>query len=68
MGTLRVYHITSDGGDGLRAEERTGTLEDILARALELPRVKLIRCGGGDRVASEREQWNDGANTLAVAL
>ena len=54
LGALRVYHITSDGGDGLRVEERTGTLEDILARALELPRVKLIRRGGGDRVASER--------------
>ena len=67
LGSLRVYHITSDGGDGLRAEERTGTLEDILVRALELPRVKLIRCGGGDRVASEREQWNDGSNTLCVA-
>lgn len=67
LGTLRVYHITSDGGDGLRVEERTGTLEDILARALELPRVKLIRCGGGDRVASEREQWNDGSNTLCIA-
>ena len=67
LGTLRVYHITSDGGDGLRAEERTGTLEDILARVLELPRVKLIRCGGGDRVASEREQWNDGSNTLCIA-
>lgn len=67
LGSLRVYHITSDGGDGLRAEERTGTLEDILARALELPRVKLIRCGGGDRVASEREQWNDGSNTLCIA-
>lgn len=67
LGTLRVYHITSDGGDGLRVEERTGTLEDILARALELSRVKLIRCGGGDRVASEREQWNDGSNTLCIA-
>ena len=67
LGTLRVYHITSDGGDGLRVEERTGTLEDILARALELPRVKLIRCGGGDRVAAEREQWNDGSNTLCIA-
>ncbi len=67
LGTLRVYHITSDGRDSLRVEERTGTLENILARALGLPRVKLIRCGGGDRVASEREQWNDGSNTLCIA-
>ena len=29
--------------------------------------VKLIPCGGGDRIAAEREQWNDGSNTLCVA-
>ncbi len=29
--------------------------------------MTLIRCGGMDRVASEREQWNDGSNTLCVA-
>jgi arginine deiminase len=27
----------------------------------------LIRCGGGDRVISRREQWNDGSNTLAIS-
>ena len=27
----------------------------------------MIRCGGKDRVASEREQWNDGSNTLCIA-
>ena len=64
---LRVYRITSDGRDGLHVEECAGALEDILAEALEQPRVKLIRCGGGDRVASEREQWNDGSNTLCIA-
>lgn len=26
-----------------------------------------IRCGGPDRVAQQREQWTDGANSLAVA-
>ena len=29
--------------------------------------VKLIPCGGGDRIAAEREQWNDGSNTLCIA-
>ena len=29
--------------------------------------VELIPCGGGDRIAAEREQWNDGSNTLAIA-
>ena len=34
---------------------------------LRLDQVTLIRCGGKDGVASEREQWNDGSNTLCVA-
>ena len=65
--SLRVYRITPGQGESLRVEELSGTLEDILAAALGLDRVKLIRCGGGDRVASEREQWNDGSNTLCIA-
>ena len=28
--------------------------------------VKLIRCGGGDTIASQREQWNDGSNALCI--
>lgn len=67
LGSLRVYRMTSGGRDSLQVTERTGTLEEILAREMGLPRVKLIRCGGGDRVASEREQWNDGSNTLCIA-
>ena len=30
-------------------------------------KVTLIPCAGGDKIASEREQWNDGSNTLAIA-
>ena len=67
LGSLRVYRMTSGGRDSLQVTERTGTLEEILAGEMGLPRVKMIRCGGGDRVASEREQWNDGSNTLCIA-
>ena len=67
LGSLRVYRMTSGGRDSLQVTERTGTLEEILAGEMGLPRVKLIRCGGGARVASEREQWNDGSNTLCIA-
>ncbi|PID32713.1 arginine deiminase [Candidatus Saccharibacteria bacterium] len=42
-------------------------LEQVLAEALHLDSVKLIECGGGDSIASAREQWNDGSNTLAIA-
>lgn len=67
LGSLRVYRMTSGGRDSLQVTERTGTLEEILTEEMGLTRVKLIRCGGGDRVASEREQWNDGSNTLCIA-
>ena len=67
LSSLRVYRMTSGGRDSLQVTERTGTLEEILAEEMGLTRVKLIRCGGGDRVASEREQWNDGSNTLCIA-
>ena len=29
--------------------------------------IKMLPCGGKDIIASDREQWNDGANTLAIA-
>ena len=38
----------------------------LLASCLELDEVSLIFCGGMDWIASEREQWNDGSNTLCV--
>jgi len=38
-----------------------------LERYLEIDKVTLIKCGGEDRIASEREQWNDGSNTLCIA-
>ena len=28
--------------------------------------MTMIHCGGKDRIAAEREQWNDGSNTLCI--
>ncbi len=39
----------------------------MLAGYLGLDRVQLIRCGGSSQIAAEREQWNDGSNTLCIA-
>ena len=41
-------------------------MEEVLASHLKLDSVTLIQCGGKDRIASEREQWNDGSNTLCI--
>ncbi len=67
LGSLRIYKLTPGGGEPLRAEELAAPLPEVLARHLGVDRVTMIRCGGGDRVASEREQWNDGSNTLCVS-
>jgi len=42
------------------------SLESVLEKHLKTP-ITLIRCGGEDIITSIREQWNDGANTLAVS-
>ena len=65
MGPLTVFEITPEGA-GIKVREMSGKLEDILEKYVGNP-VELIPCGGGDRIAAEREQWNDGSNTLCIA-
>lgn len=68
--TLQVFEITegsiADSDEDLNVVEINDTLENILSSYLKIP-VTLIPCAGGDKVASEREQWNDGSNTLCIA-
>ena len=66
MGPLTVFEITPDGKGGTKIRERNEDLEKVLSEYVGQP-VKLIPCGGGDRIAAEREQWNDGSNTLCIA-
>ena len=70
MDTLQVFEIT-EGNDeksdeDLNVVEINDSLENILSTYLKMP-VTLIPCAGGDKVAAEREQWNDGSNTLCIA-
>ena len=65
MGPLTVFEITPEG-EGIKVKETSGTLEEVLEKYVGMP-VTLIPCAGGDRIAAEREQWNDGSNTLCIA-
>ncbi len=65
MGPLTVFEITPDGQGDIRVREVSETLEEVLSEHVGRA-VKLIPCGGGDRIAAEREQWNDGSNTLCI--
>lgn len=63
---LSVYRITqTNGGNSLNIEKEIVTLREILQQYCE-EEVTLIPCGGGDKIVSAREQWNDGSNTLAI--
>lgn len=66
-GPLGVYEITLGAGGQLKFNAMKDELQNILALELGLPAVELIRCGGGELLAAQREQWNDGSNTLCIS-
>ncbi len=66
-GPLGVYEITLGDNNELKFNAVKDELRKILAKELGIPSVDLIRCGGGDLMAAQREQWNDGSNTLCIA-
>ena len=67
MNTLEVFEITKgDNEEEVKVRKRKGSLEKILEEYLHKD-ITLIPCAGGDKIASEREQWNDGTNTLCIA-
>ena len=66
-GPLQLYELSLGAGGDIELTSMTEDLATILAKELGLPAVKLIRCGGDDAMAAQREQWNDGSNTLCIA-
>lgn len=66
-GPLEILDITKDTKGNFRVKNMGGHLKDVLKRTLGLSEVELIRCGGTSVIDSQREQWNDGSNTLAIA-
>jgi arginine deiminase len=64
-GSLVGYSLmpTADGGLHVSHEH---DLFAAIADALELPKLRLFETGG-DRYESQREQWDDGNNVLALA-
>lgn len=70
MDTLQVFEITEgdipDSDEDLNVIELNGSLEEILEKYLKR-KITLIPCAGGEKISAEREQWNDGTNTLCIA-
>ena len=66
-GPLEVYEISLNDKGELKFVAMKDELNKVLAKELGLPAVNLIRCGGNNILVSQREQWNDGSNTLCIA-
>lgn len=65
---LQVYKITKGlAKDELKICEIDQSLESILSSSLKKDKIKLIPCGGKDKIVGEREQWSDGSNTLCIS-
>jgi len=64
---LKAYEIrlNPDKKGKLIVKPLEGQVDEILSKYLG-KEVTLIPCGGEDVVAADREQWNDGANTIVL--
>jgi len=49
----------------LVTEEQRGTLPELMAKALGVPKMRVVETGG-DTFEAEREQWDDGNNVVAL--
>ena len=64
---LQVFELTPGKRCSLQVRLLEEPLEELLAQGVGTERVTLLQCGGGDQIAAQREQWNDGSNTLCVS-
>lgn len=67
LSVMRCYLLAPDANGKIKVVEQTDRLERVLENCMNTGPVSLIACGGSDSIASQREQWNDGSNTLCVS-
>ncbi|NLV98875.1 MAG: arginine deiminase [Clostridiaceae bacterium] len=67
LSTLEIYDITLDLSGNTQIKSYGSDAKKALTELLGLPEVELIYCGGASMIDARREQWGDGANSLAVA-
>ncbi|MBR2825207.1 MAG: arginine deiminase [Solobacterium sp.] len=64
---LTIFELQLDEKEEVSIKRVDGKLEDILEKYTGIKNIQLIQCGGDDLIASAREQWNDGSNTLCIS-
>ena len=66
MDKLDVYILTKSEDNQYKIVHKHQTLKHIFSYILKQA-ITMIPCGANSSIASDREQWNDGANTLSIA-
>jgi arginine deiminase len=54
-----------ESADDLVVEEQHGSLPELMARVLDVGKMRVVETGG-DVFEAEREQWDDGNNVVAL--
>ena len=63
---LQIFELTPGKRGAVKVRRLDESAGAILAEAVGVDRVQLLQCGGGDQIAAQREQWNDGSNALCL--
>ena len=66
LDAVGIYEIFLDRDGEVQFSTITDSMAEMLKKLLGVPAVKLIHVGGNDSMAAQREQWNDGTNTLCL--
>ncbi|PLR95235.1 arginine deiminase [Bacillus sp. T33-2] len=66
-GNMNIYILEKGSNPEELAISHRNNLTETIKEVLNLKEIVMIPCGGGHEIASAREQWNDGSNTLAIA-
>ncbi len=64
--TLEIYEIIPKEV-GVNVKKLNEPLKKVLEKVLKVENITIIECGAGNKIISEREQWNDGSNTLCIS-
>ncbi|MEU4690693.1 arginine deiminase [Actinoplanes sp. NPDC023714] len=66
IGGARIWTVRpGDAADDLVVEQASGSLPQLMGRVLGVGEMRVIETGG-DSFGSEREQWDDGNNVVAL--
>jgi arginine deiminase len=65
MDKLDIYILTKNEDESIKITHKHQSLKHVFSYILKTP-ITMIPCGDNSPITSDREQWNDGANTLAI--